>query len=66
MNYYEGYLSDPIPDLLEQIREALIEVDRVCNEEVGAKDYYEKCLHELAAYDRFKESIREICTRWSL
>ena len=44
----------------EQIREELMAIDKVCNEPASAQDYYEKCLHELAAYEVFKESIREI------
>jgi hypothetical protein len=45
---------------IEQIREELMEIDKVCNDPAGAHDYYEKWLHELAAYDRLKQSIREI------
>ena len=43
-----------------QIREELMAIDKVCNDLAGAHDYYEKWLHELAVYDRFKQSIREI------
>ncbi len=44
----------------DQIREELMAIDKVCNEPASAQDYYEKCLTELAAYEVFKESIREI------
>ena len=57
MNYYE-YLHEK--DMLDEIREELAEIDRLCDESVSAKDYFEKCLHELAAFERFKENIRDI------
>ena len=56
--YRDGWIEPK--NKIEQIREELMAIDKVCNDPAGAHDYYEKCLHELAAYDRFKQSIREI------
>lgn len=58
IGYMNGWVEQK--NNIEQIREELMEIDKVCNDLAGAHDYYEKWLHELAAYDRFKQSIREI------
>lgn len=58
IGYMNGWLEPK--NKVEQIREELMALDKACNDPASAQDYYEECFHKLAAYEVFKESIREI------